>query len=121
MKILLTRESVAMGDDADAPHHREILVADDADLSAIINVILQSNYLASIAGGRATWTVVSRIPIAIVAQQWAEPKMMAPIPSLSSLNFSNNALSLHFDYRTQQNPESVYEEFQRVHSRHSYR
>ena len=121
MKILLTRDSVAMGDDADAPHHREMDIADDTSLQAIIKAILQSRYLATIGGGKATWTVVSRIPIAIVAQQWAEPRMLVPAPSLSSLNFSGNVLSVHFNYRTQQDPDLVYEEFQRVHSRKPYR
>ena len=120
MKILLTRESVAMGDDADAPHYREMTVADCTSLQAIIKVILQSRYLATIGGGRATWTVLSRIPIAIVAQQWAEPKMLVPVPSLSSLNFSDNVLSVHFDYRVQQDPNLVYEEFQRMHSSYPY-
>ncbi|GAA3964281.1 hypothetical protein [Hymenobacter antarcticus] len=121
MKVRLTRESVAMGDDDDAPHHCEITVADDASLLAIIKVVLQSHYLASIAEGKATWTVISRIPIAIVAQQWAEPRMLTPVSSLSSLNFLGNVLSMHFDYRVQQDPDLVYEEFQRVHSRHPYR
>ena len=47
--------------------------------------------------------------------------MLMPVPSLSSLNFSGNELSMHFEYRVQQDPNLVYEEFQRVHSRHSYR
>lgn len=120
MKILLTRESVAMGDDDDAPHHREIAIADGTDLQAVVKAILHSRYLAAIGGGKATWTVVSHIPVAIVAQQWAEPKMLMPIPSLSSLNFSDNVLSIHFNYRTQQDPDVVYEEFQRVHARKPY-
>jgi len=121
MKIILTRESVAMGDDIDAPHHFEMTLAAGASLYAIIRVVFQSNYLASIAGGKATWTVISRIPIAVVAQQWGEPKMLTPVPSLHSLNFSDDVLSLHFDYRAQQDPNLVYKEFQRVHSRHPYR
>ena len=119
MKILLTRESVAMGDDANAPHHYEMTLVDNANLSAIIKAIVQSNYLACIAGGKATWAVISRIPIAIVAQQWAEPQLLTPIPSLSSLNFSGNVLSMHYEYRVQQDPDLVYEEFQRVHTRAS--
>jgi len=120
MQILLTRESVAMGDDNDAPHHRELTVADDMSLLVIIKLVLQSRYLATIGGGRATWAIVSRIPIAIVAQQWAEPKMLVPVLSLSGLNFSDNVLSVHFDYRVQQDPYLIYEEFQRVHSRYPY-
>ena len=120
MKILLTRESVAMGDDADAPHNGEMTVADATSLQAIIKVIIQSNYLAAIGGGKATWIVMSRIPLAIVAQQWAEPKMLTPVPSLTRLNFSDNVLSMHFDYRSQRDPDLIYEEFQCVHSKQPY-
>ena len=40
MKILLTRESVAMGDDADAPYHYEMTLVDNTSLSAIIKAIV---------------------------------------------------------------------------------
>jgi hypothetical protein len=108
VKILITRGSVAMGDDADAPHHSEISLAGNASLPAIIKAIIQSNYLASIVGGKATWTVTYRIPVAVVAQQWPKPKMLAPLPKLSSLSFSGDVLSMHFDYRTQQDPYLVF-------------
>ena len=118
MEVHLTRDSVANGDDA---YPKELIINDDAGLVEILRVVSRSNFLASIGGGKATWTVISRIPIAVVAQQWVEPKMLMPVPSLSSLNFLGNALSLHFDYCVQQDPDLVYEEFQRVHSRRSYR
>ena len=118
MKVHLTRDSVANGDDA---YPKELIVSNDAGLAEILRVVSHSNFLASISGGKATWTIVSRIPIAVVAQQWEEPKMLMPVPSLSSLNFSGNVLSMHFEYRVQQDPNLVYEEFQRVHSRHPYR
>ena len=110
-----------MSDDVDAPHYFERTVPDSASLPEIIEAVCQSNYLALITGGEATWVVMSRIPVAVVAQQWAKPKMLTPGPQLSSLDFSDNVLSVHFNYRVQQNPDSVYEEFQRVHSRHPYR
>ena len=121
MRVSLTRESVAIGDDVDAPHHVEITIDDNASLSSIIKAILGSRYLASIAGGKATWIVVSNIPVAVVAQQWTEPKMLTPVSNLSSLNFSGNVLSIHFDYRVQQDPDLIFEEFQRVHSRYPHR
>jgi hypothetical protein len=121
MRILLTRESVAMGDDTDAPHHYEMTSDDNASLPAIIKAAIQANYLASIGGGKATWIVTSRIPIAVVAQQWTEPKILTPMPLLSRLDFLDNVLSMHFNYRVQQDPDLVYEECQRVHSRHPYR
>ena len=121
MRIRFTRASVAMSDDADAPHYFERNVPYNASLLEIIEAVCQSNYLAPIAGGKATWVAMSRIPVAVMAQQWAKPKMLTPVPQLFSLDYSDNVLSVHFDYRVQQNPDSVYEEFQRVHSRHPYR
>jgi hypothetical protein len=41
-----------------------------------VNIIVGSGYLASIAGGYASWVVMSNIPIAVVAQQWPAARML---------------------------------------------
>ena len=111
MKVKLTRDSVAMGDDCDAPHEKIIAVPDSASIREIIQVVLHSRYLAQIAGGKATWSVTSRIPVAIVAQQWAEPKMLGDASVPRSLLFSEGMLVLHFAYHTQEDPNLVYGQF----------
>ncbi len=72
MKIHVTRDSVAAGDDCDAPHHREFSFPDTTTIEDAINQINKSGYLASIMGGCATWSAASGFPIAVMAQQWHE-------------------------------------------------
>ncbi|MBH8567813.1 hypothetical protein KB206_02900 [Microvirga sp. STS02] len=109
MEIRLTRDSVAMSDDCDAPHERIVTLHDSASIEEIIRHVFHSNYLASIAGGKATWSATSSTTVAVIAQQWPEPKMLQGEESVQQkLKFSNGVLYLHFNYHTQQDPELIY-------------
>jgi hypothetical protein len=108
MNVRLTRDSVAMGDDCDAPHERIITVPDSAGMQEIIETVLGCHYLARISGGQATWSVASGGHIAVVAQQWPTPKML-PEAELVRPNYSNGTLLLHFTYYAQENPDTVYQ------------
>ena len=75
--VRLTRQSVAMSDDAWAPHEWEFTDASDTKLADLIQIAIDDHYLATISGGRATWVVeASRLPLAVVAQQWREPRWL---------------------------------------------
>jgi hypothetical protein len=76
----LTRDSVAAGDDLDAPHRSTLLVPDDQITEALVAAIHASGYLPRIADGVATWSVVSDRPLAVIAQQWPEPRMVSDLP-----------------------------------------
>jgi hypothetical protein len=109
MKIKLTRDSVAAGDDVDAPHLKEFEVSGNLTTSSILQQILSMNYLANISGGNATWSLASTKPLALIAQQWPEPKLLAwTNPILSELSNGNEELSLRFNYHAQSDPEVVY-------------
>lgn len=54
--MLVTRDSVCMADDVDAPHATRIVIDPDADALAVANAILRAGYLPSVAGG-STWSV----------------------------------------------------------------
>jgi hypothetical protein len=71
MKILATRDSVAMGDDVDAPHEQHFSFPDSTPIEQAIEKIVSAGYLASVQGG-ATWSAVSGIPICVVAQRWSQ-------------------------------------------------
>jgi hypothetical protein len=115
MKIYLTRDSVAAGDDIDAPHEKTITLDDGATIEDILVAITKLNYLASIAGGHATWTLSSRIPIAVFAQEWKEPKEVRTYPvNIKELDFQDGTLKLHFSYHAQLSPEVVLEVLQRL-------
>lgn len=54
--MLVTRDSVCLADDVDAPHAARIAIDPDADALAVANAILRSGYLPSVAGG-STWSI----------------------------------------------------------------
>ncbi|WP_092414802.1 hypothetical protein [Collimonas sp. OK307] len=108
MKIITTRDSVAAGDDVDAPHRREFEFADGTSLPDALTTIARSNYLVSISGGKATWSAVSSVTLAVIAQEWAAPKNLF-LGDKESLDIRNSALHIHFNYHAQIDPEVVYE------------
>lgn len=115
MQVFLTRDSVAAGDDADAPHNQTITVADYMSVEDIVAQVARSGYLASIGGGKATWSASSRYPLAVVAQEWDKPKLLYAF-KLNKLDYveNENALYMHFTYYAQLDPQIVYETLRRL-------
>jgi hypothetical protein len=114
MWVILRRDSVAAGDDADAPHEKTITVPDGSGIEAIIITVAKSGYLASISGGKATWSATSNIPLAVVAQEWEQPRMVSAFPvDWKQLNWERDVLRLYFTYYAQLDPQLVYETLRR--------
>jgi hypothetical protein len=114
MEVLLSRGSVCAGDDIDAPHSTTISVPDGTPLVQLLSVISKSGYLAQIAGGKATWSAVSNIPLAVLAQQWSEPRALPGAYSRRErLHFRDCTLQIHFTYHGQQDPDTVFAELSR--------
>jgi hypothetical protein len=106
MKVVATRHDAHPGDD---PVPLEFTVAEDAPPQDVIRRAAEPGWLPSIAGGKATWSVVSDGPLAVVAQQWSEPRYL-PFIGERWLNAPrrDGALRLHFNYHAQSVPEDVY-------------
>ena len=111
MKVYVSRSSVAAGDDVDAPNSHSLSVPDGTPLATIIGGIVQSGYLPRISGGQASWSVTSNLPLAVVAQQWSEPRMLASLVRPEDLDNEHGILRLYFNYHTQIDPEIVYKVF----------
>ncbi|WP_316525933.1 hypothetical protein [Kitasatospora brasiliensis] len=112
MRILLTRDSVAAGDDADAPHAATVDLPDGLDLPAALAALgLPRPRLPLIGGGRATWLVrgADGTALAVLAQQWPQPR---PLPAghgpLARLAGPDGVVRLHVEYRRQADPEAEY-------------
>jgi hypothetical protein len=111
MEIILSRGSVCAGDDVDVPHGKTISVPDGTPLIEVLAVISNSGYLARIAGGKATWSAVSNVPLAVLSQQWRAPRALPGAHSqLEQLNFHNSMLKIHFTYHGQRDPDTVFAE-----------
>lgn len=74
--LVVWRDSVAAGDDADAPHEWRLAISAEATVADVVNGIASAGYLASISTGEATWIIEGARPIAVVAQQWTEPRFL---------------------------------------------
>jgi hypothetical protein len=108
VKIRATRDSVAAGDDVDAPHERIYSLPDSLSPLQAIARIAAEGYLARIAGGSATWSAVSGVPLAVVAQQWREPRAVPwREPPWSELEQREGVYRIHFNYHVQRDPEVV--------------
>ena len=107
--MIVWRDSVCAGDDGDAPHAWVLRMSRDTSLRDLIKVCLERRYLASISGGKATWILEATRPLAVIAQQWVEPRyLVAPAtPIFSLIDVAANP-HLHFRYRCQTDPDQVF-------------
>nr|WP_288413226.1 DUF3601 domain-containing protein [uncultured Sphingomonas sp.] len=68
--LLVTRDSVCMADDVDAPHAGVVDVPRDADAATVARILLSSGHLASVVGG-ATWSIAMGRDRAVFGDRWA--------------------------------------------------
>lgn len=104
-KIIVTRDSVAAGDDDSAPHLLTIQVKETDSIKNIIELLAHSEYLPKIYGGEATWSVASHQPLAVIAQQWISARLICLTDQHTFVNF--NLDRIHFNYHSQDPPEMV--------------
>ncbi|WP_053170877.1 hypothetical protein [Streptomyces sp. SBT349] len=106
----MDRDSVAMGDDV-LPHAETIEMPPETSLADVVAHLRERHYLATIAGGRATWILVADRPLAVVAQQWNEPRFLVDASRpISSFGVEGRGVSLMFRYWKQHDPDAVLEE-----------
>jgi len=110
MKIELTRASVCAADDCDAPHAKLMTVPDDTPLEELARIVQRDYVPGNIAGGEATWSLVADRPLAVLAQQWREPKLVRQLPlQLAELKGQHGSVKLHVNYHAQVDPEIALE------------
>ncbi|GAA5214798.1 hypothetical protein ACFSJ3_15980 [Corallincola platygyrae] len=114
MKLKLTRDSVAAGDDADAPHFFDVVVSDDSTTEEIIEFVCEGSYLPKVVGS-ATWSFSSHKPLAVFAQKWGRPRMLSFIDCpVSDLATDGSGIRFHVNYHAQIEPEVVFEVLRRT-------
>ena len=112
MNLIVWRDSVCMADDVDAPH--ELVVPLDGEpLREVVVRLIGRSYLATIAGGRATWILYSGArldrALAVVAQQWCKPQFLVDPEAAAAGYIEAGAIPhLRFDYWCQVDPRQVF-------------
>jgi hypothetical protein len=106
--ITIWRDSVAAGDDIFAPHEIKIRVEYDESIETTLEKILATHYLPSIQGGKATWILVGKSSLAVIAQQWSMPHFFIKLNARTeSLVEFTNKWQLEFKYWCQVEPDEV--------------
>lgn len=109
-QFVLWRDSVHPGDDIDAPHALSWVVRQGETLGHLVQEILTVNYLPHIHGGKATWILYGTQPLAVLAQQWNEPRYLVnPESSAHTLVNLSAERQLEFVYWCQADPDRVFE------------
>jgi hypothetical protein len=110
--ITVDRDSVCAGDDFES-HERSFAAPLNAPVPELIQLAINACVLAEIAGGNATWIVEAGgydgKPIAVVAQQWKEPRLLVPETATAEGIFDGHKPKLFFKYWSQANPDAVFD------------
>jgi hypothetical protein len=106
--MIVWRDSVAAGDDVFAPHEIKIKIDNNESIETTLKKILATHYLPSIQGGKATWIVVGKKPVAVVAQQWSKPHFLVEAAARTEnlIDFTKDH-HLEFMYWCQVDPNEV--------------
>lgn len=109
--LVVWRDSVAAGDDIDAPHEIKIPVEESASVADVVAKVISTRYLPRISGGRATWIVeASSQPIAVLTQQWSEPRYIVHATHpMATLVGNSGCCHMYFKYWCQADPDAVLE------------
>jgi hypothetical protein len=109
LRLCVTRDSVAAGDDFDPPHTMRVEVLNISTALEGVSAVLRLGYLPYIAGGKASWVVSAGSLFAVYAQQWQEPKALWRRLTAGALENGASELRLHFSYLAQIDPDMVFD------------
>ncbi|MFI0940948.1 hypothetical protein [Streptomyces sp. NPDC021020] len=111
MKVVATRESVAMGDDVLAPHEATWELPGQLGILGVLAALERDRYLPVV--GLSTW--VARSPdgaaLAVLARRWRTPRLLPGTrDDVVGLMDADGIARLHFEYRAQDDPDAVYDD-----------
>jgi len=107
--VIIERMSVCAGDDVDAPHQKLLYFNPSVSVSDCLKTISELSYLPQISGGKATWVASANIPLAVIAQEWLEPRYLVdPLSPLEGL-LGKIQKKIRFFYLAQESPDVVFD------------
>lgn len=95
-------------DDFDAPHVVRFPLTSGWLWDELVGLVIEKSQLPKIVGGKATWALSSKIPLAVCAQEWTDPQMCFSLgPEREAVDWGGEELRLHWTYFAQLDPELV--------------
>jgi hypothetical protein len=106
------RDSVSAGDDCQS-HESSFNTTPGTEVAEFLRDARRASPLAGIAGGQATWLIDTQGfgngCIGVIAQQWAEPKLLIPGNTTVEQLYAGRHPTVFFRYWCQASPEAVFE------------
>lgn len=110
--VVATRDAVHASDD---PEPFGFTIGNEASPAEVLRRAADRTWLPSIAGDRATWSIVSNDVLAVLAYEWPELRLMPFLDErMRAADRRDGVLRLHFNYHAQIDPELVYRVFWRM-------
>ncbi len=93
MEIILTRDSVHISDDIDAPHTKS-LVLETLTVQELFKEIKRIEYLPTVMGN-CSWGITGYGPIGLIVQQWNELRPLINGDMLLEMELKRTGNRLH--------------------------
>ncbi|EGQ8682106.1 hypothetical protein GKA74_24350 [Vibrio parahaemolyticus] len=97
LRVKLTRDSVCMGDDCDAPHFLELELSNDSNIQNLVDAVDAKSYLAKVAGLGHLWLLLVNDK-QVVALKGNSMKVRENGDVCLSLLAVDGTLNVHFKY-----------------------
>ena len=109
--IRVTRDSLSQADKLNAPHEHVTKAASTATVEELLLGVYQKLKTADPAYAKATWSVTSKRPLAVVSQQWAKPRiLLRSVRRLEdTLIVQGKTAYLHFCLHNKADPHALYQ------------
>lgn len=107
MRINLNRSSVEGAGDLRS-HAETIDLSEGTSLGEVVASLRQRGYVPKLDGGKATWVLeAGGEAVAVIAQQWAEPKFV--VNQRKTIGSFGEDVTLEFKYRAQIDPGDLFD------------
>ncbi|WP_407332927.1 hypothetical protein [Enterovibrio sp. 27052020O] len=97
LRVELTRDSVCMGDDCDAPHFLKLELPETSTIQSLVDAIDARSYLAKVGGFEHQWILLANNEEAVRLKDNDLENPVKGAVSLPSLAL-NGVLKVHFKY-----------------------
>ncbi|MFD2552699.1 hypothetical protein ACFSQP_12840 [Bizionia sediminis] len=116
-EIILTRDSVHISDDVDAPHTKSITLK-ELTVEQLYREIKRIEYLPRFSGIQ-TWGIIGYSPISVIAHQWSELRPLMNCDMILEIELKRTNNKLHLSCFGGIEPEKVLKVLERYNNVHS--
>lgn len=114
--IHVTRASVGISDDVDAPHRQSYILNNAQSIKQIVDHVFQNYPLPSVSPTNYVWVLDAAVSLAMFSPSWPEHRLLLrQDKATADLDKMLSEINLRFRYIPRCTPEKMYEIFSSFH------